>query len=318
MSAPTLPDPSPRQARDGATGSGQVIEPKPIDADALAPHRSDVPERSFRWLLFTALAISIITLATLLAFIGIEGWPRFNLDLLTQMPSIRLPQNAGAQSAIMGSIWVIITTAVIALPVGIMAAIYLEEYGSSTSRFSRLVEINIQNLAAVPSIVYGILGLGVIARALALGQTVITAALTLSLLVLPVIIISTREAIRAVPQSIRFGSMALGATKWQTIWKQVLPAALPGTATGAILALSRAIGEAAPLLLLGAVTFITFNPSGLQSSYTVMPIQIYNWVSQSRDEFHILAAALCIVLLIVLLLMNGVAIYLRNRFQKRW
>ncbi len=146
----------------------------------------------------------------------------------------------------------------------------------------------------------------------------ITAALTLSLLVLPVIIISSREAIRAVPQSIRAGSLALGATQWQTIWKQVLPAAIPGIATGAILALSRAIGEAAPLLLLGAVTFITFNPDGLMSSYTVMPIQIYNWISQSREEFQVLAAALCVVLLAILLVMNAFAIYLRNRFQRRW
>lgn len=294
------------------------IRPLEIEAGALQSQRSDLPEKSFRWVLFAALAVALITLAVLLIFIFSEGWPRFNLQLFTNMPSIRLPEIAGAQSAIMGSIWVIVTTAVIALPIGILAAIYLEEYGNQTSRFYRLVEINIQNLAAVPSIVYGILGLGVIARALALGQTVITAALTLSLLILPVIIISTREAIRAVPQSIRFGSMALGATKWQTIWKQVLPAATPGTATGAILALSRAIGEAAPLLLLGAVTFITFNPNGLLSSYTVMPIQIYNWVSQSRDEFHVLAAALCIVLLMVLLVMNGLAIFLRNKYQRKW
>ncbi len=294
------------------------IAPLEIEAGALQSDRSDMPEKTFRWALFAALAVALLTLATLLIFIFTEGWPRFNLQLFTNMPSIRLPELAGAQSAIMGSIWVIATTAVIALPIGIMAAIYLEEYGNSTSKFYRLVEINIQNLAAVPSIVYGILGLGVIARALALGQTVITAALTLSLLVLPVIIISTREAIRAVPQSIRFGSMALGATKWQTIWKQVLPAATPGTATGAILALSRAIGEAAPLLLLGAVTFITFNPNGLLSSYTVMPIQIYNWVSQSRDEFHVLAAALCIVLLMILLIMNGLAIFLRNKYQRKW
>jgi phosphate transport system permease protein len=199
-----------------------------------------------------------------------------------------------------------------------MAAIYLEEYADPTKRFNKLIEINIQNLAAVPSIVYGILGLGVIARALALGQTVITAALTLSLLVLPVVIISSREAIRAVPQSIRAGSLALGATQWQTISRQVMPAAVPGIATGAILALSRAIGEAAPLLLLGAVTFITFNPDGLMSSYTVMPIQIYNWISQSREEFQVLAAALCIILLGILLVMNAFAIYLRNRFQRRW
>ncbi len=294
------------------------IRPLEIESGGLVSQRSDVPERSFRWLLVVALAVALITLAALLTFILVEGLPRFNLQLFTNMPSVRLPEIAGAQSAITGSIWVIVTTAFISLPIGILAAIYLEEYGNSQSRFYRLVEINIQNLAAVPSIVYGILGLGVIARAMALGQTVITAAMTLSLLILPVIIISTREAIRAVPQSIRFGSMALGATKWQTIWKQVLPAATPGTATGAILALSRAIGEAAPLLLLGAVTFITFNPNGLMSSYTVMPIQIFNWVSQSRDEFQVLAAALCIVLLIVLLIMNGAAIFLRNKYQRKW
>ncbi len=275
-------------------------------------------DRGFRWLLFAALSVGIVTLAALLVFVFHEGWSGLTPTLWQNMPSIRFPEKAGAQSAIMGSIWVIVTTAFICLPVGVMAAIYLEEYADPTKRFNKLVEINIQNLAAVPSIVYGILGLGVIARALALGQTVITAALTLSLLVLPVVIISSREAIRAVPQSIRAGSLALGATQWQTVSRQVMPAAIPGIATGAILALSRAIGEAAPLLLLGAVTFITFNPDGLMSSYTVMPIQIYNWISQSREEFQVLAAALCIILLGILLVMNAFAIYLRNRFQRRW
>ncbi|MDP4015170.1 MAG: phosphate ABC transporter permease PstA [Candidatus Nanopelagicales bacterium] len=280
--------------------------------------RAPVKDMAFAGLLFVALAIALVSLAALLGFISIEGWPRLTPTLWENMPSVRLPELAGAQSAITGTLWVLSTTAVICLPVGIMAAIYLEEYANPTSRFYRLVEINIQNLAAVPSIVYGILGLGVIARALALGQTVITAALTLSLLVLPIVIISTREALRAVPSSIRFGSMALGATKWQTTWRSVLPAAIPGTATGAILALSRAIGEAAPLIMLGAVTFITFNPSGLSSTYTVIPIQIYNWVSQSRAEYQVLAAALCIVLLVILLIMNGIAIFLRNRYQRRW
>lgn len=282
------------------------------------PVKRTFADRSFRPMLLVGLSISIVVLAILILFVFTEGWSRFNPTLWQNMPSIRFPDTAGAQSAITGTIWVICTTAVIALPIGIAAAIYLEEYGNPASRFYRLVEINIQNLAAVPSIVYGILGLAIIARALALGQTVITAAITLALLVLPVIIISTREALRAVPQSIRAGSMALGATKWQTIWKQVLPIAIPGTATGSILALSRAIGEAAPLLLLGAVTFITFNPNGLQSAYTVMPIQIYNWISASRAEFHTLAAALCIVLLILLVIMNGTAVYLRNRYQRRW
>lgn len=275
-------------------------------------------DRSFRWVLLAGLLVGVLVLALLIVFIIERGWPGLNPQLWQNMPSITNPAIAGAQSAIMGTIWVIATTAVICLPVGIAAAIYLEEYGDTSSRWHRIVEVNIQNLAAVPSIVYGILGLGVIARALALGQTVITAALTLSLLVLPIVIISTREALRAIPTSIRAGSLALGATKLQTIWSQVLPAAIPGIATGSILALSRAIGEAAPLLLLGAVTFITFNPAGLDSAYTVMPIQIYNWISQSRAQFQVLAAALCVVLLILLLVMNGAAIFLRNRFRKRW
>ncbi len=300
--------------RSAPAPNPQAPEPLAI----LEPNRRSLWDRSFKSLLVVGLSIGITTLAMLLVFILSQGWARLTPTLWQNMPSIQFPEMAGAQSAITGTIWVIVTTALISLPIGIGAAIYLEEYGNSSSKFYRLIEINIQNLAAVPSIVYGILGLAVIARAFALGQTVITAALTLSLLVLPVIIISTREALRAVPQSIRAGSLALGATKWQTIWYQILPAAIPGTATGSILALSRAIGEAAPLLLLGAVTFITFNPNGLNSSYTVMPIQIYNWISQSRVEFHTLAAALCVVLLVILLIMNGIAIFLRNRYQRRW
>jgi phosphate transport system permease protein len=275
-------------------------------------------DRAFRWLLFAALLVAIAFLLVLLTFLLVEGWPRLDSRLWQNMPSIRFPEKAGAQSAIMGSIWVIVTTAFICLPIGIGAAIYLEEYSNSTSRFYRLVEVNIQNLAAVPSIVYGILGLAVFVRAIGLGQTVIAAALTLSLLVLPVVIIATREALRAVPQSIRAGSLALGATKWQTVWKQVLPAAIPGTATGAILALSRAIGEAAPLIMLGAVTFITFNPTGLNSAFTVMPIQIFNWTTASREEYQVLAAALCVLLLLILLTMNAFAIFLRNRYQRSW
>ncbi len=302
--------------RDAPAPAPNPQAPEPLAI--LEPNRRSIWDRSFKSLLVVGLSIGILVLALLLVFILSQGWARLTPTLWQNMPSIQFPELAGAQSAITGTIWVIVTTALISLPIGIGAAIYLEEYGNSSRKFYRLVEINIQNLAAVPSIVYGILGLSVIARAFALGQTVITAALTLSLLVLPVIIISTREALRAVPPSIRAGSLALGATKWQTIWYQILPAAIPGTATGSILALSRAIGEAAPLLLLGAVTFITFNPNGLDSSYTVMPIQIYNWISQSREEFHTLAAALCVVLLVILLIMNGIAIFLRNRYQRRW
>ncbi len=248
----------------------------------------------------------------------LEGAPRLNLDLLTNFPS-GIPDKAGAQSAIWGTIWVIGTVAVTTIPVGVGAAIYLEEYAAKERWYNRLIELNIQNLAAVPSIVYGILGLAFLVRGFAdLGQVVLAGALTLSLLVLPIVIISSREAIRAVPDSIRQGALALGATRWQTIRRQILPAAIPGMATGSILALSRAIGEAAPLVLLGALTFITFNPEGLDSAFTVLPIQIFNWISRPQEEFKVLAAAAIVVLLVILLLMNAVAIVLRNRYQRKW
>ena len=275
-------------------------------------------DRVFMWLLFVSLAIGVFTLVVLLTYVTIKGWPRLDIRLFTNMPSVRDPENAGAQSAITGTLWVISFTALVALPTGVMAALYLEEFARPNSRSQRFIEVNIQNLAAVPSIVYGILGLAVFARALALGQSVITAALTLALLVLPVIIISTREALRAVPRNIRGGALALGATEWQTAYRQTLPAAIPGIATGTILALSRAIGEAAPLLLLGAVSFITFNPDGVLSDYTTLPIQIFNWTKDSREEFQVLAAATIVVLLLILLAMNFVAIWIRNKTQKRW
>ncbi|WP_254409229.1 phosphate ABC transporter permease PstA [Streptomyces sp. AC495_CC817] len=292
--------------------------PAAVRRGTLAGPRFRPGESLFRWLLLGCLAIGIIFLISLLAYIVVEAWPRLDSRLWNNFPSIRRPENAGAQSAIFGTLWVISFTALFCLPTGIMAAIYLEEYADQDRWYNRLIEVNIQNLAAVPSIIYGILGLGLLARQFALGTTVLTAALTLSLLVLPVVIISSREAIRAVPRSIRQASLALGATQWQTIWRQVLPAAVPGMATGAILALSRAIGEAAPVIMLGAVTFVMFNPEGLQSSYTVLPVQIYNWISQSREEFHHLAAAAIILLLAILLLMNAVAIWLRNRYSRRW
>ncbi|MBU6279677.1 MAG: phosphate ABC transporter permease PstA [Actinomycetales bacterium] len=275
-------------------------------------------DRLFPWLLFLTLAVGILALATLLTYVIAKGWPRLNLELITNMPSIRNPQQAGAQSAITGTLWVIAFTALLALPIGVLAAVYLEEFARPEHRVARFIEINIQNLAAVPSIVYGILGLAVFARALALGQSVITAAATLALLVLPIIIIATREALRAVPRSIRDGSLALGATPWQTAYRQTLPAALPGIATGTILALSRAIGEAAPLLMIGAVAFITFNPDGMLSGFTTLPIQIFNWTKDPREEFQILAAATIVLLLLMLLAMNTAAIWIRNRTQRRW
>ena len=275
-------------------------------------------ETVFRLALQASLVIAVGFLASLLVYVVWTALPRLDLDLIRNMPSTLRPETAGAQSAIMGTLWVITVTALICVPIGVMSAIYLEEYADSTRWWNKVIEVNIQNLAAVPSIVYGILGLGVIARGLGLGLTVLSAAMTLSLLVLPVVIISAREAIRAVPNSIRFGSLALGATKWQTIWKQVLPAAVPGTATGSILALSRAIGEAAPLLLLGALAYISFNPDGVLSQFTVLPVQIYDFIKQSRDEFVPLASAAIVVLLVILLAMNSIAIFVRNKYQKRW
>jgi len=276
-------------------------------------------ERVFTLLLLAGIAVAFLFLVILLVYVVQHGWDRLDSRLWENQPSRRRVAASGAQSAIFGTIWVISLTALFCVPTGVMAAIYLEEYARPELWINRLIEVNIQNLAAVPSIVYGILALGFIARGpLDLGFTVLTAALTLSLLVLPVVIISAREAIRAVPNSIRAGSFALGATKWQTVRRQVLPAAIPGIATGSILALSRAIGEAAPLLMIGAAGFIAFNPDGLDSRFTVLPIQIYKWVKEPQPEFTTLAWAAVTILLLILLLMNSIAIVLRNRYQKRW
>jgi phosphate transport system permease protein len=290
------------------------------DGRSLTQRRSRPGEVIFRLALQFCLLVAFGFLAALLIFAVYKGWNRLDARLWQNMPTGRVSRvgQAGVQSAITGTLWVIGLTAAICLPTGIASAIYLEEYADNTKWYNRLLELNIQNLAGVPSIVFGILGLGLIARVIGLGFTVITAAIVLSLLVLPTVIIASRESMRAVPQSIRHASYALGATKWQTTWRQTLPAAVPGMATGAILALSRAIGEAAPLILLGAVTFIRFNPDSLLSSYTTLPIQIYNLIKEPQAEFQELAAASIVLLLAILLLMNSVAIVIRNRFQKRW
>jgi phosphate transport system permease protein len=273
----------------------------------------------FEYALFGCLGFGVLVLGVLLYDVISEGGSRFNLDLIRNMPSGRAA-GAGIQSAMMGTIWVIVTVAVLTLPVGIATAVYLEEYADRTRWYNRAIELNIQNLAAVPSVVYGILGLAFFARGpLNFGGSVITIALTLSLLVLPIVIISCREAIRSIPTSIREGSLALGATRLQTVRRQILPNAIPGTATGSILALSRAIGEAAPVLLVaGGLVFITFNPEGLLSQATVLPIQIFNYVSRPQDEFRTVAAAAIMVLLLILLLMNSAAILIRNRYQRKW
>lgn len=282
-----------------------------------APSRS-AKDLVFRIFMFAGIGIALGSLATLLANVIIEGAPRLNIDLLRNMPSAR-PQRAGIQSAIFGSLWVVLTTAVVSLPTGIGAAIYLEEFARKDRWYNKLIELNVQNLAAVPSVVFGILGLAFIKRGpLGLGSTVVTASLVLSMLVLPTVVIVSREAIRAVPDSFRQGSLALGATKWETVRHQVLPNAMPGILTGTILSVSRALGESAPLLMLGALTFITFNPTGLSSQYTVLPIQIFSYISSAKQEFRPLAAASIVVLLAVLLALNAAAIFLRNRYQKRW
>jgi phosphate transport system permease protein len=279
---------------------------------------SRLAQGGFRTAMLVSLFLAIGTLVALLAQVTVNGWPRLNSQLFTAFPSSR-PERAGAQSAIFGTIWVMGVVAFTCIHVGVSAAIYLEEYADRSRWYNRVIELNIQNLAAVPAIVYGILGLAFLVRGIPkLGPTVLAAGLTLSLLVLPVVIIASREAIRAVPSSLREGSLSLGATQWQTVSRQVVPAALPGIATGTILAMSRAIGEAAPLLLLGALTFVTFNPDGLDSPFTVMPVQIFNWISRPQDEFRVLAAAAIVVLLGLLLAMNAAAIWLRNHYRREW
>jgi phosphate transport system permease protein len=282
------------------------------------PRKDVVRNTAFGSVLLLAVALALAGLALLLGDAIVDGWGRLNLDLITQGTS-SLPENAGLRSAIIGTLWIIGFVILFIVPIGVGAAVYLEEYANKQSRLSRLVEVNIQNLAAVPSIIYGLLGLAFIARdPLNLGFVVLTASMTLALLVLPIVILAAREALRAVPPSIREGSLALGATRWQTVRRQVLPAAIPGIATGVILAVSRAIGETAPLIPLGAATFVTFDPNGPLSGFTAVPLQIFNWVKQPQDEFRTLAAAGIVVMLVLLLVMNSFAIWLRNRYEQRW
>jgi phosphate transport system permease protein len=282
------------------------------------PRKDVIRNTIFASLLFLAIALALAGLCVLIGKNLVEGWSRLNLDLITQNNSSN-PAEAGLRNAIIGTIWIMAFVILMLVPLGVGAAVFLEEYGSRTSRITRLIEINIQNLAGVPSIIYGLLGLAFIARApLSLGYTVLAAAMTLTLLVLPVVIIASREAIRAVPTSIREGSLALGATKWQTIRRQVLPAAIPGIATGVILAISRAIGETAPLIPLGAATFLTFTPSPTTDSFTAMPVTIFSWVKQPQPEFQTLAAAGVLLLIALLVVMNSFAIWLRNRYEQSW
>lgn len=271
--------------------------------------------RFYQVLFFSATGFGILALLVLVIDILIKGIPNLDWQFLTSFPSGR-PEKAGIKAGMFGSIWMIVLTAPISLFLGVSTALYLEEYAKK-NWLTRLIQTNIANLAGVPSIVYGILGLALFVRFFQLGSSVLAGSLTMALLIMPIVVVSAQEAIRAVPQSLRQGSYALGASKWQTIRRIVLPASAPGILTGMILSLSRAIGETAPLVIIGAYVYVKFVPSSPMDKFTVLPIQIYNWVSQPKEAFQDLAASGIIVLLIVLLTMNALAILLRNKYQKR-
>lgn len=270
----------------------------------------------FGVLCFLSALIGVLLLVVLLAKIGLDGFHRLNLKFLTQMPSY-LASRTGIWAALVGSFYVMLLTGLIAVPVGVAAAVYLEEFQRRKGVMTRFIQVNISNLAGVPSIVYGLLGLALFVRWLNMGQSVLAGALTMSLLILPMVIIVTQEALRAVPGSYREGALALGCTQWQTIRLQVLPSATSGILTGVILSLSRAIGETAPLIVVGAVSFVTALPKSLSDRYTVLPIQIFDWSGDPRKSFAEAAASAIIVLIVVLLSMNSVAIIVRNRSRKR-
>jgi phosphate transport system permease protein len=280
---------------------------------------SRVADALFRLVMYFSIGVGFVGLGAILFDVARDGIPSLSWDFLTRFPSRIIPERSGIQSALVGTLYLMAVTAVLVVPLGIATAVYLEQYADRKRWYNRLIEVNIQNLAAVPSVVYGMLGLAFIVRGpLSMGRVLLAGAITLSLLVLPVVIIVAREAIRAVPPSIREGSMALGATQWQTIWKQVLPGSVAGIATGVILALSRAIGETAPLLIIGAAVSPRFNPSGLFDSFTALPIQIFGWTTDANTEFVDLAAGAILVLMALLVLMNSVAIFLRNRYEQKW
>lgn len=272
-------------------------------------------DKAFQYWGMACTLFGLVLLAIFIGNIFIEGIGRIDWGFLNDLPS-RKPEKAGVYTAMMGTVWILGLTAIIAFPLGVASAIYLEEYGKQ-SKLNAFLEINISNLAGVPSIIYGLLGLEVFVRIFGLGGSVLAGAMTLSLLILPIIIVATRESIKAVPSSLKEASYAMGATKWQTIWNQVLPASFGGILTGVILALSRAVGETAPLIVVGALAYVPFAPSTPMDEFTVMPIQIFNWVSRPQHGFAINASAAIIMLLLITFVMNGIAVYFRNRWQKK-
>lgn len=291
---------------------------KLIDKQRVVQHMNGRLLRNnvLKFLFFLATLFGLIVLVVLLyrIFTQAIGW--LNIDFLNNFPS-RRPENAGIKAGLVGSLWLMVIVAPVSLILGVGTAIYLEEYAKK-NRFTDFIQTNISNLAGVPSIVFGLLGLTIFVRELNLGRSIMAAGLTMSLLVLPVIVVAAQEAIRAVPNQLREASYGMGATKWQTIYRIVLPAAIPGILTGSILALSRAIGETAPLVVLGIPTFLAYLPRGILDTFTVMPMQIYNWTSRPQADFQHVAAAGIIVLLVVLIFMNSIAIFIRNKFQKRY
>jgi phosphate transport system permease protein len=268
----------------------------------------------FRLFCAAMTGVGVVLLVILLARVLADGAGWLDWQFLTSYPS-RHPEKAGILTALAGSAWLVVLTAAVSIPVGVATAIYLEEYAGQ-NRLTSLLEVNLSNLAGVPSIIYGLLGLAVFVRTLALGRSVLAGALTMSLLVLPIIVVASREAIRTVPAEFRHAAYALGATRWQTVRHHVLPAALPGILTGVILALSRAIGETAPLVVVGASAYIAFTPEGPLDDFTALPIQIFNWASRPQPEFHQIAAAGILTLLAVLLLMNTTAVLIRHRSRR--
>jgi len=276
-------------------------------------------DRAFTILVTVAALVGVAVLAVLLVDVTLDGSSRLSMNFLTSFPSQIFPENGGIYPALIGSLWLLVLTGLISVPLGLGAAVYLEEYATDT-RVNRIIEVNISNLAGVPSIIYGLLGLGIFVQLLAPvtgGKSVLSGALTLSLLILPVIIVATREALRAIPRAIREGGYALGATKWEVIRSHLLPMALPGALTGIILALSRAIGEAAPILVVGVALYQTYSTTGPFDGYMALPTQIYDWISRPQQIFQDSAAAGIVVVMVVLLIANSAAIVLRNRFQRR-